>query len=106
MYEKCKVLSDTIALEFACGLVAKYFGIQLHYALEAHEKYNALQTVRQVSKEKKIHLEPILLEQTFGVTHFVTKLLIAFARFKSMNLLVERAKRLQATQSLGGSRSQ
>jgi len=90
VYEKCKVLSDTIALEFACRLVAKFFGIQLHYALEAHEKYNALQTVRQVSKE----LEPILLEQTVGVTHFVTKLLIAFARFKSMNLLVERAKRL------------
>jgi superfamily II helicase len=60
--------------------------------------------MRQVSKEKKIQLQPILLEQTFGVTHLAIESLIALARFKSMNLLVERAKRLQGTQSSRGSR--
>ncbi len=76
----------------------------MHYALATHEKCNVLQTMRQVSKEKKIQLQPILLEQTFGVTHLAIESLIALARFKSMNLLVERAKRLQATQSSRGSR--
>ncbi len=85
-----------------CGLVAKFFGIQLHYAFAAHEKRNALPTVMQVSKEKKIHLQPILLEQAFSVTHLAIESLIAFARFKSVNLLVENAKRLQATQSSRG----
>jgi hypothetical protein len=85
--------------------VAKIFGIQLHYAFAAHEKRNALQTVMQVSKEKKIHLQPILLEQAFSVTHIAIESLIAFARFKSVNLLVKSAKRLQATQSSRGSRS-
>jgi len=61
--------------------------------------------MRQVAKEKKTHLQPILLEQTFGVTQPTTKPLNVLARFKSMNIFVEGANRLQATRSSRGSRS-
>ncbi len=49
MYEKKKVLNDIVTLEFAHGLMAEIFGIQLNwvtYALVVHEKRNDLQTVK------------------------------------------------------------
>ncbi len=56
-------------------------------------------------KEKKIHLQAILLGQAFGVTRPTAKSLNALIGFKFVNLLVGGAKRLQATQSSRGSRS-
>jgi hypothetical protein len=76
VYEKHKVLNDNITLEFACGLVTENFGIQLNwatYALVAHEKCNYLQTMRQVAKENKIHLQLVLLKQASSVTQDVIK---------------------------------
>lgn len=70
-YEKRKVLNDIITLEFVHGLVVKISKIQLNwafYALVAHEKHNALQITKQVVREKKTHLQLVLLEQVFGVT--------------------------------------
>jgi hypothetical protein len=61
------VLNETITLEFACGLVAENKGIKLNwvaYALVAHEKCMALQVARDVAKEKKGTLPPIL-EQVY-----------------------------------------
>jgi hypothetical protein len=49
VYEKKKVLNDIVTLEFAHGLMAENFGIQLNwvtYALVVHEKRNDLQTVK------------------------------------------------------------
>jgi hypothetical protein len=56
LYEKCKVLNDTITLEFVHELLVKNSKTQLNwaaYALTAHEKHNDLQIMRQVAKEKK-----------------------------------------------------
>lgn len=81
-YEKPKVLNDIITLEFVHGLLVKISKIQLNwasYALVAHEKHNALQIMRQVVREKKTHLQPVLLEQAFGVTQPTTKSLNVFA---------------------------
>ncbi len=75
------------------------------YALPTHEKCNALQIVRQVVKEKKIHLQLVLLGQVFGVTQPMAKSLNVLVGFKFVNLLGKEANRLQATQSSGGSRS-
>ncbi len=69
------------------------------YALATHEKRNTLQIARQVVKEKKIHLQLILLGQAFGVTQPMTKSLNALVGFKFVNQLGKEAKRLQATQS-------
>lgn len=59
MYQKHQVLNDTVTLEFAHGLVAENFGIQLNwvtYALVLHEKCNNLQNAKHTAKENKIHL--------------------------------------------------
>jgi hypothetical protein len=54
MYEKHKVLNDTVTLEFARALMAKIFGIRSNwvvYAFNVHEKCNSLQVVRRIAKE-------------------------------------------------------
>jgi hypothetical protein len=57
------VLNEIITLEFAHGLVVKKKGVKLNwvaYAFAMHEKCVALQIAREVVKEKKGALPPIL----------------------------------------------
>jgi hypothetical protein len=54
VYEKEKVLNNTITLEFARGLVAEKNGVSLNwvaYALVAHEKRVSLQVGKTFNKQ-------------------------------------------------------
>jgi hypothetical protein len=53
VYEKEKVLNDTITLEFAMGLVVENNGVSLNwatYVLVAHEKWVSLQVGRDIKR--------------------------------------------------------
>lgn len=101
MYEKHKVLNDIVTLEFACALMAKFFGIRLNwvaYAFDVHDKRNSLRVVTWVAKEKNI-LQPILLEQACDVTQFMAKSLNATIGSRFTNVIVGGVGKIQATQT-------